>query len=163
MSRQIKFRVWSPETKSFYYSSDIFSFSWEGEEGIACAPIERTDAHIQGRLCRIINLDNNWKERIQQFTGLKDKNNKEVYEGDIVKFSIHGATHGREREDNCGGEVWYNEEDAQFVFGRYTTKVEPHFTSPNAFQPYEYQWYYSMLDEIDMSTFEVIGNIFENK
>lgn len=65
--RDIRFRVWDTERKIFVACiNDVIRF---GCESVMTIPAN----------C------NNYT--IQQFTGLKDKNNKEIYEGDIVKAS----------------------------------------------------------------------------
>jgi uncharacterized phage protein (TIGR01671 family) len=83
---------------------------------------------------------------IQQYTGLKDKNGKEIYEGDMVNFTKRGITHGPDAEDVKNAEVWYSSEDCAFVFGKYKSA--------------DYTWWYSMADVL--YDFEVVGNIFEN-
>jgi len=60
--RQIKFRFWSVKDKKMIYHPDVFSSNDLIEE-------------------------DGWK--VMQFTGLLDKNGKEIFEGDILKGKEH--------------------------------------------------------------------------
>lgn len=76
---------------------------------------------------------------LMQFTGLKDKNGKEIYEGDIVKYN--------EGNNVCVDCVAFS--DSYGGFGVIVDKYVITFTDL-------WEW-------CDLDALEVIGNIYENK
>jgi hypothetical protein len=116
-NRKLKFRTWSFLSKSFEYF-DIYQGANLGIAGGVSEP--------------------------QQFTSLKDKNGKDIYEGDMLNFSINNTVELGDADimDYKNQDVHYSEEYASFMFGE------------DGFTP---------LDRIIMTSIEVVGNIFENE
>ena len=73
---------------------------------------------------------------LMQYTGLHDKNGKEIYEGDIIQYG-----------DIHKGIVEYSEKYAQFIL-KETDNISDE---------------YEALGEFNIIVFEVIGNIYDNK
>lgn len=129
MNREIKFRAWDNVKNKMYYTGEedsiFFAFDSNGivATELSDEPLEECDS-----LEHLIYM---------QYTDLKDKNGKEIYEGDIVT--------GEESKIIC--EVIYTE-GAMFMLRWNDTKwgnQEYHHYGLGAF------------------TLEVIGNIYEDK
>lgn len=116
--RELKFRIWSEEDKE--YRSDI--------------RVSDLVIDIDGAPSTIYSAEGD-RFDIEQYTGLKDKNGKEIYEGDIVRYG----------NDNAA--IIWREKNAEFGVKWLDCGVEDSIS-----------WQIG----IEKTPSEVIGNIHEN-
>ena len=129
-TREIKFRAWDGE-KMWDNSTGALKYAWLGR-GI-CAEL------VSGVLTPF--KSNKGTAVLMQFTGLKDKNGKEIYEWDIVKVKKFDMLKSITAEvlwsfDNAGFKL-YTEEGNDDIYDMVST-------------------------EMDGTEYEVIGNTYEN-
>jgi uncharacterized phage protein (TIGR01671 family) len=136
--REIKFRIWDKLEQRFIFPD-------KGYQG-------HYILDLNGRFHNLQNGSGGDECIVQQYTGLKDKNGKEIYEGDIVKYSRCHVVSVEERKNVFSSKLI---EDGDFV-------GEIIFIFPSFCWSYDHKRY----DDIENMTgathrYEVIGNIFE--
>ena len=131
MKREIKFRAWEVN---------------KGLGGRMTEPFTLIDIHNRKYVAT------GFADRIEfmQFTGLLDKNGKEIYEGDILR-SLHYKLENQDPK-YLYHKVIYDTNHAFFDAINVTNKDESLLTNGNCFL------YVALKD----NTIEVIGNIYEN-
>ena len=125
--RDIKFRAWDTENK----------------EMLKVQELDFEDTFYGGRLSIRVDMYNDYFDMedmiLMQYTGLKDKNGKEIYEGDIVKFRFK---EDREEFPDLIGYIEYQSTFAAFRI----------MSNQGSFK----------IDITEIKFIEKIGNIYDN-
>ena len=139
--REIKFRVYDPITKKIYPVNDI-NF-WLDQVNAHTHPNDKEKYEL-------VDLDEGGI--LMQYTGLKDKNGKEIYEGDLVKLTGWYYKNERQKE----------KQDFDLVCRVEYDNTVACYNLIHVDLPGSYLKFFDVLIVTHDRQFEVIGNIYSN-
>lgn len=146
MTREIKFRAWNKKnSKMVYQTQYAFLFTKNG------ITVDKYNSYND--YDGLMAID---EPTIMQFTGLLDKNGKEIYEGDIVKVLDRDWS---DAEKDTRILIVYYRNDRYLLINKAGIE-ESEKSEPNI---YNQEWYeVSLFREYGRDRCEIIGNIYEN-
>lgn len=128
MMRIIKFRVWNKISKEMsFFDTPMFE--------LACS-CRTSESHVKFANLKADKIMLGGYSEPMQYTGLKDKNDVEIFESDIVKD-----------KNGSFGQLIYDDENMSFAIG---TGVKYN------------GWLHPCASGAHASSIKVIGNVFEN-
>ncbi len=131
--REIKFRAWGKNSKEFLQDKNGYGLTLKEIQNISDIDL--------------------WE--FQQFTGLKDKNGKDIYEGDIIEFTDKWEWY---RGQYAIKMLFADKEEKEILKKQYDNEpMERRVVELETFDGINFSKY-----DLEQGRWEVIGNIFEN-
>jgi uncharacterized phage protein (TIGR01671 family) len=157
MSRVIKFRVWSKNWGSMIYTDPLVGHSWGVTTDIFGMKENHAFAGANARANKgffeeFAHYDPSYF-LLEQFTGLTDKNGKDIYEGDIVEWE-------HTRDDilpKRGPVVW-----GEYSDGEYAENLDCWMVGHDPLSCHIKYAGYGATGWVARDSVRVIGNIHEN-
>lgn len=134
--RNIKFRAWDTKKKKWLDSSE-YQLGWINNE-LVINPVYNGKGYMDEEWSSSVDLESDLSDHVElmQYTGLLDKNGKEIYEGDILQYNYQNY-----KSSHLETIKWY--ENGFF-----------HFQNEDVL--------FGCKASMSSVYYEIIGNIFEN-
>lgn len=149
--REIKFRAWDKHNKIMH---TVMRVNWTDVVGVGLV-LHGVQTTTLGPLDTEVGLHfQAYQIELIQYTGLRDKNGVEIYEGDIVARESYQRTKSGEWDKRIPeSQRWTQKTTVEW--GKW-----PDYAGGYAVEPGEFCGW--CIDPEDLSYIEVIGNIYEN-
>jgi len=134
MSREFKFRAWLQGSMLYITPSDDYFIDGDGK-------LVKIEQHYSGCTYEVFE---NHECNLMQYTGLKDKNGKEIYEGDIIEYNDFNSL-------RTGGHA-----EDKIIVGKVIFSCGMWMVGENNC---DHDLYEGLVNDKEL---EIIGNIYEN-